>query len=449
MIAAGGFPPELLMDYVGEIESFLSARTSSQDYFDDRFASMAWNLGDNWGADGPYNTLYDAYQQTVSSENLGAIKQNPLRLAILGQYRTEKTSTFDVLQKSYPRYLLTLRSQGARLADIRRYTDKLDATLNKIDAAVGLPGSGDPLFASKIDQRVKLAHGILSEQGIEFGTASSALTNDFIKCRNARDPLLLAARHAYFGDTHALMVTPSGSGRVHSGNTPGLDCGYDCIEYYPYGTSVTLTAVPGTGAGFQGWGGNCAGTGLTCTIKVTGERLVFANFVGGATTFNLSINKIGDGVVTSDPGEATCGHDCSEDYAAGTDVTLEASPLYPYKFVRWGGACAGTAATCVVKMDTSKLVSAVFNTSTPTYTLGVLRYGLGSVRTVGSSGCYIECGRYCVDTCPSAVSITLEAIPDSGSTFKRWGGACSGTATTCTIAKTAATYVTASFHTPP
>lgn len=60
----------------------------------------------------------------------------------------------------------------------------------------------------------------------------------------------------------------------------------------------------------------------------------------------------------------------------------------------------------------------------------------------------IDCGTTCSSqsaTFPLNSMVTLQATPASGSTFAGWSGACSGTASTCTVSMSAARTVTASF----
>lgn len=77
-------------------------------------------------------------------------------------------------------------------------------------------------------------------------------------------------------------------------------------------------------------------------------------------------NTLGDGTVTS--GAATpgidCGLDCDESYGSVT-VTLQATPAAGSTFVRWGGACSGTTASCTVDMSTARAVRAEFSLDTP------------------------------------------------------------------------------------
>jgi hypothetical protein len=90
-------------------------------------------------------------------------------------------------------------------------------------------------------------------------------------------------------------------------------------------------------------------------------------------------------------------------------------------------------------------VSATFNTTGGTmYALTVTKAGAGS-GTVASNPVGISCGTTCSASYNSGASVTLTATAASGSTFAGWGGACTGTAATCTTTMTAARSVTATF----
>lgn len=77
-----------------------------------------------------------------------------------------------------------------------------------------------------------------------------------------------------------LNVIKSGRGTVTSVPS-GINCGNDCSEAYPSGSTVTLTAVPDSGRIFTGWqvqgGGICSGRG-TCTVSMNGDKTVIASF---------------------------------------------------------------------------------------------------------------------------------------------------------------------------
>ena len=89
---------------------------------------------------------------------------------------------------------------------------------------------------------------------------------------------------ALFGaNSRALTVSVSGNGQVTG---PGIACPGDCSEIYPVNTTVNLTAVPGSGQKFDGWGGACSGTGA-CSVNMSENRSVTATFsqAAGAARF--------------------------------------------------------------------------------------------------------------------------------------------------------------------
>ncbi len=163
-------------------------------------------------------------------------------------------------------------------------------------------------------------------------------------------------------NSFALTVIKAGNGSGTVTSSPaGINCGADCSETYSAGTSVTLTAAPSFNSTFTGWtGGGCSGTG-TCTVNMNAATTVTATFT--LNTFALTVTRsgTGTGTVTSSPAGINCGADCSESYNAGTIVTLTAAPGMTSTFSGWsGGSCAGTG-TCVVTMNSARIVTASFS----------------------------------------------------------------------------------------
>lgn len=160
--------------------------------------------------------------------------------------------------------------------------------------------------------------------------------------------------------THTLNVGIGGSGSGTVTSSPaGINCGSDCTEDYAAGTTVTLTATPASGSTLAGWNGACSGPGV-CTVTMNAAESVSATF--DTIIYSLSVSKAGSGsgTVTSSPAGINCGGDCSENYAAGTVVTLTATPASGSTFAGWSGACSGTG-TCTVTMNANQSVTARFN----------------------------------------------------------------------------------------
>ncbi len=240
----------------------------------------------------------------------------------------------------------------------------------------------------------------------------------------------------------SLVVAVEGSGKGSVSSAPaGIDCGADCAERYPSGTTVTLTAGASAGSAFVSWAGACAGQGNPCTLAMTADQAVTATF---APLFNLSVTAAGEGsgTLTSDPLGIDCGADCSEAYVSGTAVTLTATAAAGAAFVSWEGACAGQGNPCTITMDASQSVTAHFGL---TARLVVRLTGSGR-GTVSSTPRGIACGSDCTEAYLRGTVVSLTAVPARNSTFVRWEGACNSRKPACRLTLAADSSVVARFR---
>ena len=230
----------------------------------------------------------------------------------------------------------------------------------------------------------------------------------------------------------SLSVTTTGDGVVES--TPaGINCGQDCSENYPFGSSVTLVARPGPQSIFAGWGGACSGT-APCEIELTANTMVTANFDNAPNT--LSVNVQGNGRVTSTPAGIDCAAGsttgCQEAFQPMQRVTLTAAPERGWQIVGWTGDCSGTSATCVVSMSNARTVNVEFGRTE--YNVVVERGGAapngGEIASMPNG---INCGTDCEELFSTNSSVVLTARPLPGFSFDGWYGDCSGTSPNCTI----------------
>lgn len=175
--------------------------------------------------------------------------------------------------------------------------------------------------------------------------------------------------------TYQLRVSlaGSGTGSISASGTPsGFPCTTGtCTANISASSTVTLTATPQNSSTFAGWSGACSGSSLTCTVTMDGAKSVTATFAASSpVSYNLAVTKSnsGTGLITSSPAGINCGTTCSYGFAAGSSVTLSASPTSGSIFGGWSGDCSGTG-SCNLTMSGAKSVSATFYPSSCTTTL--------------------------------------------------------------------------------
>ena len=277
-----------------------------------------------------------------------------------------------------------------------------------------------------------------------------------------------------------LKVTKAGAGNATITSIPaGINCGDTCRAKFKNKTSVTLTVTPASGSAFKSWGGACKGTAPSCTVTLKKAQNVTAITEPLPITLTVSKTGSGTGNVISAPAGIDCGLTCSATYPANTTahhadsgkdeerkhrhghedddehsdhndrfqktaatVTLTVTPATDSTFTGWTGACTGTATTCTVTLDQSQSVSADFALLQIPLIVAKIGNGTGAIT---SSPAGIDCGTTCSGSYNRNTPVTLAASPATDSTFTGWTGACTGTATTCTVTLDQSQSVSADF----
>jgi hypothetical protein len=173
---------------------------------------------------------------------------------------------------------------------------------------------------------------------------------------------------------------------------------------------------------------------------MSAAQSVTAAFV--PTPVQLSVNISGSGRVLSSPAGIDCGAACSVSLPPYTPVALTAIPANGFVFFGWAGGCYSAARDCSLTMNFSRNVTASF---VPGFPL-IISAGPGGVVTIPAGG--NTCAGTCMLNFRSGSPVTLSAVPNSGSRFAGWGGACYGVTGDCTVTMSAVQSVTANFFTP-
>jgi Fe-S cluster biogenesis protein NfuA len=228
--------------------------------------------------------------------------------------------------------------------------------------------------------------------------------------------------------SYALTVSKLGTGSGTVSNSPAGSS-------FPAGTAVTLKAAPGAGSTFGGWGGACSGTASTCTVTMSAARTVTATFT--AATYTITASAGANGSITPSGatavaygGSQTFAIRAAFGYQVGS-VTVDGSPVggfssYTFSNVKGNHSIAATF---------TRVVS-----STSNRTLKISKIGSGNgLVTTSPSGTVFKAG----------TEVTLTVVPEDGSTFVEWSGACSGNEPSCTVVLNTNKSVTAAFEALP
>lgn len=125
----------------------------------------------------------------------------------------------------------------------------------------------------------------------------------------------------------------------------------------------------------------------------------------------------------------------SSSLVRGSTLRLQATVAPGYQFASWSQACSGSTPNCTITLNADAAVTARFN---PVLSAAVT----GSGRITASG---INCGTDCTEAYTAGSTVQLSATPDAGQVFSGWSGACSGTATSCTVTMSAPLSVRATF----
>jgi len=202
------------------------------------------------------------------------------------------------------------------------------------------------------------------------------------------------------------------------------------MNIYPSGTSVTLTANPGSDYQFSNWEGDVSGTSNPKSVTMNDDKNIIAVFTQNTYTLTIQNSPANGGTVTKSPEE--------DQYAVGTSVTLTATPVSGYQFNKWEGDISGTSNPITFSINENKNVTAVFTQSTYTLTIQNSPSNGGTVSKSPNQNQY-EAG----------TSVALTATPSSGYQFSNWVGDVTGTSNPTSISMDGNKNVTAVFTETP
>ncbi len=252
----------------------------------------------------------------------------------------------------------------------------------------------------------------------------------------------------------AVIVSPSDNTGSSSGTT-------SFSRTYNSGASVTLAAPATAGTNtFASWSGCTSATGATCTVTMSSNTTVTANYsTAPPVPYTLTVNStnptsgVAIGVSPADNNSASSGSTSfTRAYNNGTSVTLTAPATSGTNtFSSWTGCTSATGVTCNVTMSANATVTANYTPPPPvTYTLTINSTSPASGVAIGVSpadnNSAASGNTSFTRTYNSGTSVTLTAPATSGTNaFASWSGCTSTSQLICTASMNANTTVTANY----
>jgi Fe-S cluster biogenesis protein NfuA len=178
---------------------------------------------------------------------------------------------------------------------------------------------------------------------------------------------------------------------------------------------------------------------MTEARTVTAAFFDPANPQGVKHKLTVGFAGAGKGTVASAAPKFNCKKGCNVQILENTKVRLTAKARKGSVFLGWSGACKGAGA-CNVVLSKNVKVTAKFEPLKPR--LRIIKTGSGSVAS-GVKG--ISCGRKCGANFVRGTKVALVAKASRGWRFVKWGGACKGTKTRCTVNMTTVKTVRVTF----
>jgi hypothetical protein len=272
---------------------------------------------------------------------------------------------------------------GSTVAHVGLQSGK-DSKLRLLNLA-DLSGQGGPGYVSGELQKIGVPQGgqVLTAPAVWVNPADGA-TWVFVANGNGISGLKLGLNGS--GVPQLLTAAPNAWTTTPGGTSPVIANGM--VFYSGYDGQVRALE-PTTGA--QLWA-DATPNGLHWESPIVVDGRLYLTDNSGhllayePTLYELTVSTAGSGTgsVSSDPAGIDCGASCAAYFAAGTLVTLTATPSGPSMFLGWSGDdCSGTGA-CLLAMTQAKSVTAFFTVGCAPTTL--------SNQTVTTTETYTSCG---------------------------------------------------------
>jgi hypothetical protein len=142
---AFGFESAYVEAYLDTTETLLNAYEFEVTAFADYYGDVQDALGET-----PYDSIISFNSILTLLQGLEEMKNSEFRLAVIDHYRSEGNTTYNIIQTTYPGYLLSLNDSGVIDQDFEKFCQDMDNLMT----SYGSLDTEDPFFADSIDSRM-------------------------------------------------------------------------------------------------------------------------------------------------------------------------------------------------------------------------------------------------------------------------------------------------------
>ncbi len=140
-----GFEDAYIEAYLDTLEAVLNTYEFEAGEFDSYYEDVLDILEET-----PWDSLLVLQSRFFIIQGLEETKNAEIRLAVIDRYRSEASSTFEVVNSTYPGYLQVLNDSGVTNQDFEQFCQDLDDTL----ASYGYLDTEDAFFTDSLDDRL-------------------------------------------------------------------------------------------------------------------------------------------------------------------------------------------------------------------------------------------------------------------------------------------------------
>jgi len=143
-----GYDSVNVQAYMDTLESILYQNSFDQEDFNDYYDEAVEALSET-----PYDSIIGVNAFLSYLQGLEGLKDNELRRAVIDRYRTQGSSTYNILEVSYPGYIRVAQEGEVTSAELKAFCDELDNSMN----SYGALDESDPFFVDSIDAQLDRA----------------------------------------------------------------------------------------------------------------------------------------------------------------------------------------------------------------------------------------------------------------------------------------------------